>query len=247
MTALRAFHNDQSIKGKYIKRMEDHIAADELMRGMGWDEEGEMVHGCAVGCTFNAYNHERGPIEIGVPAEVMMIEDALFEEGTPDYNFPLNFLHRIPVGADLSRIPSLMVHWCLNHQLYGRNARTLDGPVHGHSYKRTQEILDYLSRLCLDPDNAKDLARLKRLLDSHMEEREASLRPSTRYIRDILDFLFNMDLGVNPRINSSLSKVSAARSIFWGGWRGHQPYWQEARSHLLDLLSAAPVPDVVPS
>jgi hypothetical protein len=32
-----SFHNDSEIKNKYVTRMSEHIKADELIRGKGWD------------------------------------------------------------------------------------------------------------------------------------------------------------------------------------------------------------------
>jgi hypothetical protein len=52
---MKAFHNDQAIKDKYIARVEAHIKADNLIRGTGW----YGGKGCAVGCTLEAYDHIR--------------------------------------------------------------------------------------------------------------------------------------------------------------------------------------------
>lgn len=37
MTKLIAYHNDQAIKDKYVNRMLEHIKADELIRGVGYE------------------------------------------------------------------------------------------------------------------------------------------------------------------------------------------------------------------
>ena len=41
---MQAFHNDINIKHKYIERVNEHIKADNLIHGIGW-EDGK---GCAV-------------------------------------------------------------------------------------------------------------------------------------------------------------------------------------------------------
>lgn len=53
---MQAFHNDDSIKKKYVTRMQNHIEADELVRKETWDGK----RGCAVGCTLemNKYIEE---------------------------------------------------------------------------------------------------------------------------------------------------------------------------------------------
>jgi hypothetical protein len=82
--------------------MRAHIEADDLIRGTGWDGE----KGCAVGCTFNAYKHHRGPVEIGVPEWLMRLTDAIFEGVSKERStlWPEEFLAAIPVGADLEPV-----------------------------------------------------------------------------------------------------------------------------------------------
>jgi hypothetical protein len=78
------------------------MAADELVRGMGWNGK----KGCAVGCTLEAYDHSRYPIELGLPEWVAHLEDKIFE-GLPlkeSKTWPLRFLESIPVGADIDAI-----------------------------------------------------------------------------------------------------------------------------------------------
>ena len=99
MSPLLSFHNDAAVKTKYVDRVKAHAAADRLVQGVGW-EEGK---GCAVGCTFENYDHSRGPIEIGVPEWLMRLEDKVFE-GLPKSDamqWPVIFLEAIPVGVDL--------------------------------------------------------------------------------------------------------------------------------------------------
>jgi hypothetical protein len=99
---MSAWHGDEAVKAKYIARVEAHRLADEIIRGVGW-EDGK---GCAVGCTFDNYDHARGPVEIGVPEWLMWLEDAIFE-GLPYEKailWPTQFLSAIPVGANLEPV-----------------------------------------------------------------------------------------------------------------------------------------------
>jgi hypothetical protein len=97
-----AYHGDPSIKEKYLARVRAHRAADNLVRGVGW-KDGK---GCAIGCTLESYDHERYPIELGIPVKLARLEDAIFE-GLPDdeaMEWPERFLSAIRPGADLSMV-----------------------------------------------------------------------------------------------------------------------------------------------
>jgi hypothetical protein len=97
-----SWHGDAGIKEKYLARVEAHRLADELVRGTGF----EGGRGCAVGCTFDKYDHARGPIEIGVPGWLVHLEDVIFE-GLPQEKamfWPTQFLEAIPVGANLEPV-----------------------------------------------------------------------------------------------------------------------------------------------
>jgi len=106
---LQAYHNDKSVKSKYVRRMAAHRKADELCQRVGWrpgQKPGQKSRGCSVGCLFHAYNHSRGPIEIGVPkAEAMQ--------------WPELFLKAIPVGADLSLVWPRFAVWLLSDEHHG--------------------------------------------------------------------------------------------------------------------------------
>jgi len=101
---MQAYHNQQSVKDKYVNRVRAHRQADNLIQGLGW-EDGK---GCSVGCTFEAYDHSRGPVEIGVPEWLMRLNDAIFE-GLPKDKaklWPERFLGAINIGADLETVKS---------------------------------------------------------------------------------------------------------------------------------------------
>ena len=112
-----AFHGQQQIKDQYLARVRAHREADELVSGTGWEQNGK-VRGCAVGCTFDAYDHARGPVEIGYPVDLMLLEDAIFE-GLAQANdgehlsFPEAFLDAAAPGADLSTVLPRFSLWLL--------------------------------------------------------------------------------------------------------------------------------------
>ena len=101
MTQLRAFHGDPAVKKKYLARVAAHRKADELVQGDGWTG----TKGCAVGCTLNAYDHSRYPIELGIPEWLARVEDKIFEGLSPAEakKWPEAFLKAIKPGANLEK------------------------------------------------------------------------------------------------------------------------------------------------
>ena len=112
-----AFHGDPATKEKYIARVRAHREADRLVQGFTW----ESGKGCAVGCTLEAYEHERYPSELGVPEEIAYLQDSIFESLTPKeaQEFPEQFLEAIPIGADLSLVWNRFAVWMLVDPKHG--------------------------------------------------------------------------------------------------------------------------------
>lgn len=107
MSELRTWHNDPAIKAKYDGRMADHIAADELVRGVSWEPDGKP-RGCAVGCLLHKYDHRLAENEIGFPVWAVRLLDTLHENVSVDYQYKGLKLARAftaltPVGKDLTR------------------------------------------------------------------------------------------------------------------------------------------------
>lgn len=99
---MKAFHNNPSLKEKYLTRVRYHQAADNLIRGTGWDNG----KGCAIGCTLEDYNHAKYESELGIPEWLARVEDTLFEgmSEKKSRTWPEVFLSAIKVGDDLERI-----------------------------------------------------------------------------------------------------------------------------------------------
>ena len=116
---MLAFHGDKAIKSKYLRRVVAHRRADELIRGVGWEDG----RGCAVGCTLNQYSHSQYQIELGIPEVIAHLEDNLFES-LPEklaMTWPSRFLRAIPVGADLSMVWCRFSLWLLTDGLPKRS------------------------------------------------------------------------------------------------------------------------------
>lgn len=114
---MLAFKNKQSIKDKYIARVKAHYEADEIIKGIYW----ENGKGCAVGCTIEGSDHSKYEKELGIPEILARLEDGLFEEMSNEEakSFPLRFLEAIPVGADLSLVFAKLVIWEWEDKEYG--------------------------------------------------------------------------------------------------------------------------------
>ena len=117
MKKVLAFHGKQEIKDEYVGRVQAHRAADELMHG----RTGQNGKGFAVWCTFDKYDHSLGPVEIGFPTELMLLNDRIFESlGAPDdMEWPEKFLAAAKPGADLSRVVPKTMLWLLNDKEWG--------------------------------------------------------------------------------------------------------------------------------
>ena len=112
--SMLSYHGDESIKQKYIARMQAHMDADELMQGVGFEKNG-VTRGCAIGCTLDRYDHKGFEIELGIPRILARLEDRIFEGLSVEDSkgFPIVFLRAIPVGADLSNIYKKFFIWML--------------------------------------------------------------------------------------------------------------------------------------
>jgi hypothetical protein len=115
-----AYHGNPAIKSKYVRRIEAHRKADELIQGCTWESNGHQ-RGCAVGCCFHAYDHSRGPIEIGVPEVLIRLQDAIFEglSQSEAVLWPTAFLKAIKPGADLSLVWPRLAVWLLVNPTHG--------------------------------------------------------------------------------------------------------------------------------
>jgi hypothetical protein len=150
---MKAFHDDSEIKEKYLARVRSHRAADELIRGEGWDGH----RGCAIGCTLEAYDHSRYPIELGIPEQLAYLEDWLFERlpvddsnwtrpGVVAMAWPELVLSSIHVGSDLSRVWPEFAIWLLVDPAHGVLQYAVDISVRAaivdvaDLYRRTDDV-----------------------------------------------------------------------------------------------------------
>jgi len=114
---MLAFHGSESLKERYLDRVERHKQADSIMQGYGYWTDGK---GCAVGCTIHSAEHRDYETKLGVPAQIAHLEDQLFEEMSKQdaREWPGRFLEAIPVGADLSKVWARFAIWMIRDSYF---------------------------------------------------------------------------------------------------------------------------------
>lgn len=112
---MKAFHNDEAIKLKYLERVQLHAKMDEIIKGQYW----QGGRGCAVGCTIHSSEHANYETELGIPEWLARLEDCIFE-GLPNERaklWPEEFLSAINIGADLSKVEAPFIIFILKSTL----------------------------------------------------------------------------------------------------------------------------------
>ena len=180
---LIAYHGKPEIKAKYIKRVQRHAKADQIIKGKYW-EDGK---GCAVGCTVHSDSHAAFEIELGIPRVLARLEDSIFE-GLPNelaMTWPLRFLKAITPGADLSKVWPHFAVWLLTDETAGviRHAKR------DQTKKAIQDVSDLYSRLAAGETLERDLwvqARRNAAADAADAARTAFYREMSEKLLELL-------------------------------------------------------------
>ncbi|WP_052688061.1 hypothetical protein [Xanthomonas sp. MUS 060] len=111
-----SYKNDPALKALHVAQAEQHAAQDMLVAGTFGEACNGRFRGCSVGC----FAHEIDPNSSsyhatvaearGLPEWLIQLQDSVFE-GLPESerpSFHVELAKRIPVGADLSRLPHLI-------------------------------------------------------------------------------------------------------------------------------------------
>jgi len=95
---MRAFQNKDSLKQEVITRMKEHVKADQLVQGMGWNDNTKS--GCGVACTIDCYSHVTFAKKLGLDLWIPMLYDKLHEgiDAKVYAKFDVAFLESIPTG-----------------------------------------------------------------------------------------------------------------------------------------------------
>jgi hypothetical protein len=222
---LIAFHGDTALKERYLNRVRVHAAADEIIHGKYW----ENGKGCAVGCTIHSGTHSKYETELGVPQMLARLEDRLFE-GMANGNskeFPGRFLEAIPVGADLSRVHWLFLHWLLSEELASRDDLRVAKEI-----KACADVLVPLTKGEPCDHAAADLAR-RAVLESRSR---ISWPPA--YAADAAAYA--------AAYAADAAAAAAAAYAAYAAAAARRQSYQRMADKLLELLAQAPIPVVTP-
>lgn len=240
---MLAYHNDLSLKSKYVDRMKAYMKADAIVQGLGWDGR----KGCGIGCTFENYDHARGPIEIGVPETLMRLEDCIFERLPEDQakRFPLAFLEAIPVGADLSMVWPRFAVWLLTSPDHGVLQHT------GDDTRPSVEAVIDLYRRWVDGDQPPDEEFKEAAWTARAVARATwATRTATRAAewaawaaRPVVEAAEAAEAAALATRAAAWAAEAAAWATRAAAWATTEGFWIAARDELLRLLREAPVAD----
>ena len=246
---LRAFHGSAAIKAKHVERMRNHIAADELIAGVGWIA-GERMGG-AVGCTFDSYDPSCWPTEIGYPEELLLLEDGVFESlGSPDSRaaFALGMLEAPEPGALTEMVVPRFLHWLM----------TTEGPMGKLAEESHVVAVHQLYQEWLDTGNkpaeqrwdaARDAARDAAIYsdsvwDSASAAASAAARAAARAVARVVAMAAARDAAraVARAVARAAARAAAMDSAMDSAWdAAMDSAWDVMAEKLIKLLSEAPV------
>jgi hypothetical protein len=105
---------NEETKAKYLARVREHMRLDQIVQGIGYEDG----RGCAVGCTLDAYHHAAYERELGIPASIACLEDALHEGMSIELakQWPERFLAAVPCERDLSAALPRFLIWLLTEE-----------------------------------------------------------------------------------------------------------------------------------
>lgn len=106
---MLAFHNDPDLKDRKLAQVQAHEAADEIVKGLYW----ENGKGCAVGCTVHSGDCGAYETEMGIPQMLARLEDHIFEGMSNEAakRSPVRFIMAVRPGADLTLVGWKFLHW----------------------------------------------------------------------------------------------------------------------------------------
>jgi hypothetical protein len=225
-----AYHGDPKVKAKYVRRVQRHRKLDQLIPGA----TGSGGKGCAVYCTFDVYDHSRGPDEIGVPEVLMRLNDRIFESlathATRDeyLAWPTQFLRSIRPGADLSMVWPQFALWLLR----GLPERSLKRPDVKAAVERVAAL--YERWIAGDKPSVKEWreARSAAYAAAYAAAADAAAAAAAAYAAAAAA----ADADAADAAYAADADAVGARRSFWRG----------ARDQLLALLAGAPTGQVQP-
>jgi hypothetical protein len=213
---MLSFHNDPTIKEKYLNRVKLHRELDNIIQGIGW----ENGKGCAVGCTLENYDHSEYPIELGLPEWLARLEDAIFENilNEEAMLWPEKFLDAIPVGVCVENVKHRLSIIRMNNLLEIQN-KLLE------SYKNSE-----LEKIFIDVMSSIELVKKCHEAELNKNYCDWSAAESAAWSAES-----------SASSAASSAAESAARSAAWSAaWSAESLAWSEAwkeeSENLIELL-----------
>lgn len=140
---MLAWHNNPDLKTETVQRMREHAAADRIRQG-NYQTLTHPFRGCLIGCLLPRMLrsplegwHDRVATTYGIPRTVGLYLDCIFEYLPPTDapTFAVDSIEAIPVGADLTGIPLLMVNAALTRAPANAPETVALGPLVTHAVK----------------------------------------------------------------------------------------------------------------
>ena len=114
---MKAFYGKQELKDKYVKQLEAHYKADEIIKGKYW----ENGKGCAIGCLLHSNQHKLVEELFDFPRVIARLADSIFEglSNNEAKEFFINWFKAIKVNSDLSLVFPKFMYWLLIDPKHG--------------------------------------------------------------------------------------------------------------------------------
>ena len=127
-----AFNGDESFKQALISEVRKHRKADKIIHGRYGKIQDSDFKGCAIGCSIkslsliqgnpiNTDDHQSLADATGIPLELYMAQDGIFEDLPKPYDvmWPERFYAAAKTGADLSKVWPIFSAWFLADKKHG--------------------------------------------------------------------------------------------------------------------------------
>ena len=201
---MRAFVQTPVSKGNLLNTLRRHQQADTFRKGVYWDTEKQR--GCAVGCSVMdfsndgdaRYSHTKYESLFGIPAQLAMIEDTIFEEMNPTDigRWPLEFIEAIPEGKDLHQDPA---RWILKILSDDRSPIAFH-----HAMEAMQPVRDLLTQWLETSQTTQEAQhRAKdRITRQWLEKQDIAAADALKVVAAAMDYV-QKQTGDPPQVTSS--------------------------------------------
>ena len=140
---MRAFTGTPVTKDQLVNSLKRHAEKESFATGHYWEDF--PATGCGIGCSIHDFapgeESDHGQYEnlFGIPAELAVLEDHIFEHMTSDHHrplWPLEFAQAVPQGADLDQT---VANWLL--KLTGDGSSPIYDERHHPHIQAAQHLL----------------------------------------------------------------------------------------------------------